>query len=94
MAYEYKIQKTYQHSGAPQNESHYIVNNPYFSARIVHYGNQGFDAPSISCKTKCNGYYWQLNTFMRAFYRNVLREDFFKLKLNETTVIKLEHYQY
>ena len=92
--YEYKVTKTYQYSGAPQNESRYTVENPYFTARITHYGNQGFDAPQITCERRCNGYYWQLATFMRAFYQDKLRGDFYDTKLNETKVIKLEHYQY
>ena len=94
MAYEYKVTKTYQHSGYPQNEDHYIVENPYFTAKITRYGNQGFDHPDVRCKNKCNGYFWQLSTFMRAFYQDKLRGEFYDTKLNETKVIRLEHYQY
>lgn len=94
MAYEYKVTKTYNYKGAPQNESHYKIENRYFIATVKHYGNQGFDVPQITCLFRSNGYFWCLHTFMRAFYQDKLRGDFFGLKLNETKVIKLEHYQY
>lgn len=40
MAYEYKVTKTYNYKGAPQNESHYKIENRYFIATVKHYGNQ------------------------------------------------------
>lgn len=94
MAYEYKVTKTYYYHGAPQKEEHYHIENRYFSATVKYYGNQGFDAPEINCHFRCNGYFWSMHTFMRAFYQDKLRGEFFSLKLNETKVIKLEHYQY
>ena len=37
MAYEYKVTKTYNYKGAPQNESHYKIENRYFIATVKYY---------------------------------------------------------
>lgn len=94
MAYRYTVTKTFNYYGPPQAERHYLIESNYFTAKIKYYGNQGFDAPQITCTHKCSGYYWQVNTFMRAFYQDKLRDYFANLKEGESRIFELEHYQY
>ena len=94
MAYRYTIKKIYHYQGYPEAESHYEVSGQYFTAKIKHYGNHGFDVPQVSCSSRNNGYFWHLNTFMRALYKEKLHGYFFGLKEGESVTFELEHYQY
>ena len=94
MPYSYTIRKTYQSYGYPENEFRYFVSGMYFDAEVTYYGNHGFDVPKVRCTTRNNGYHWSVNTFMRAFYQDKLREYFLNLKDHESVTFELEHYQY
>ena len=92
--YRFTITKTYNYYGYPQAERHYEIKGQYFTAKIKYYGNQGFDAPQISRTCTGSGYFWSLNTFMRAFYKEKLNSYFSNLKEGESRTFELEHYQY
>ena len=88
--YRFKITKTYRYYGYPQAETHYEIESEYFSAKIKHYGNQGWDVPQINCFRKCNGYFWSMRKFMKDFYNGKLEKYFDEIKLNESIVIEIE----
>lgn len=94
MSYRFTITKTYDYYGYPEAERHYEIKGQYFTAKIKHYGNHGFDAPQVSGSSRNNGYFWSLNTFMRALYKDKLRSYFLDLKEGESVTFELEHYQY
>lgn len=92
--YRYKVTKTYNYYGPPQAERHYLIEGDYFTAKIKYFGNQGFDAPQVTRIGTGSGYFWSLNTFMRAFYKEKLGDHFANLKEGESRTFQLEHFQY
>jgi hypothetical protein len=94
MAYKYTIKKTYHYYGYPEAEYRYEVKGQFFTANVRYYGNHGFDIPQVNCSSRNNGYFWTLNTFMRALYQDKLRAYFLNLKEGESVTFELEHYQY
>lgn len=91
-AYTYTINRTNMYCTGTQNVYTYSVDSCYFSATITRYGNQGLDAPIIKRKMSCNGYFWSMNTFLRALYRDkICLHD---IKQGQPLTITLEHYQY
>lgn len=78
-SYDFKITKTYHYYGYPQAEYHYTVENNYFKAKVIWYGNVGFDIIPETPNRVYSGYIWAKNAFMKKFYANELRDTFHSL---------------
>lgn len=87
--YRFTITKTYNYYGYPQARRSYKVESQYFNAEIEYYGNQGYDIPDVECLRKCNGYFWSLHAFMKAFYSGKL-DKYFNIKTDESVTFEIE----
>lgn len=87
--YAFTVKKTYHYNGYPETEEHYEVKGLYFTANLKYYGNHGFDVPTVSCKSKNNGFFWSSKLFMKALYNDSLRKHLFSLKEGETITFEL-----
>ena len=94
MKHQYKVTKTYQGCTATQSIRRYLVECEYFSAKITHYGNQGFDIPVVTRLSQCSDYFHSLNTFMKAFYQDELDQCFRDVKEGDSKVLELKDYRY
>lgn len=93
--YKFTMANTYYYYGYPQSKRILEIEGSYVKCTLVHYGNQGYDAPVIKCKTsqKCNGYFWELNALMRDLYKerdSVIRKTEFGLKEDGFATITIE----
>lgn len=89
--YKIKAKCTSYYYGYPQARSTIVLKGIYFTAKVEWYGNQGFD--SIVAKpvsNKCNGYFWELNAFMKAFYDSSEKVQCKLRELKEQQEITLE----
>ena len=90
MAYRFTVTKTYNYHGYPEAERHYEVKGDYFTAKLKYFGNHGWDAPEVNCRSRNNGYFWSLHRFMKALYGRKLDAYFYNLKENESTTFTIE----
>lgn len=68
----------------------YALSTTFLKGTIEYYGNRGYACPQFEMNT-CNGYFWDLNDFMKDFYsgNSKVRKAMDKLDLNESVVVKL-----
>ena len=89
-----KITKTYV-AKRPNGElvETYALETTWLFGKVVLFGNRGFACPEFKNpgSDASNGYFWNLQDFMRDFYSDAskTRSAMRKLKLNESTKVSL-----
>lgn len=89
---KYKFILTRKSIYGHQAEREYFINGEYFNARIMYFGNQGFDVPCIIRTNTRSDYFHSLNSFMKEFYKGNLDEIFSSCKDGMKITFELERY--
>lgn len=68
--YKFNVTMTYNYYGYPQSKQKFMVESSYLKLEVTHYGNQGHTIPvDYSRDRTINGYFWDLQVFMRYLYK-------------------------